>query len=77
MTVLQRSLLRQPSHLGKTLSEEHKRKISEGNKGKIVSEETRRKIVKTRMKHGGYKVNKETRRKISESKKGKKTWNTW
>lgn len=31
-------------NLGKTLSDEHKRKISEGGKGRVVTEETRSKI---------------------------------
>jgi len=55
------------SRLGKKLSEETKKKISEGNKGKIVSEKTREKI---RNKLIGRKCTLETRKKISISKKG-------
>lgn len=45
------------------LTEEHKRKISEGNKGKVISEETRQKRI-------GHIVSESTRKKISEKKMG-------
>ena len=60
--------------LGSRLTEEHKQKISEANKGKIVSKETREKISKANKgKPGpnkGKKFSKETREKISKSKIG-------
>jgi len=46
---------------GKTLSEEHKRKVGEGRKGKKMSEEAKRKIIKALI---GRPCSKETRRKI-------------
>ena len=61
---------------GKTLSEEHRRKLSEANKGKKHSDETRRKISEVRKgdRHPffGKKRSDETKRKMSEAKKGKK-----
>lgn len=68
---------------GKTLSKDHRRKIGDGNRGKIVSEETGRKISEanknmseeTRRKigaaHKGMKHTEEARRKMSESLKGR------
>jgi group I intron endonuclease len=53
---------------GKTLSEEHKRKISL-NRIYLVTEETKLKISKASK---GRKLSEETRRKLSESHKGKK-----
>jgi len=71
---------------GKKLSDEHKRKISEGGKGRVQSEETRRKISDTQKgrvfteEHSrkisdsskGKKMSVETRKKMSDSRKGKK-----
>ena len=56
---------------GRKFSDDHRRKISEANKGKSVkpvSDETRRKISESGK---GRVVSDETRRKISESNKGK------
>jgi len=57
------------SNLGVKYSEEIRRKIGEGNKGKIVSKETRRKIGEA---NKGFKHSEETRRKISKAGKGRK-----
>lgn len=54
------------------LSEEHKRKISELNKGKKLSFETRKKMSDS-WKNRSPMTNK-TRKKISESKKGEKNY---
>ena len=61
---------------GRTFSEEHRKKISESQKGRTspmkgvtLSEETRRKISES---HKGHTVSEETRKKMSESQKGKK-----
>ena len=63
---------------GKTLSEEHRRKISRSNKGspgpwkgKKRSEATRRKMSEAQK---GKSLSKEHRRKLSEANKGKKNW---
>ena len=56
-------------HYGKHLSEEHKKKIGEGNKGKHLSEETRKKIGEA---NKGRLHTEETKNKIRESHKGKK-----
>lgn len=48
------------------MDEEHKRKISEANRGQKRSEETKRKIGESRK---GHPVSEETRRKISEANK--------
>jgi group I intron endonuclease len=53
-------------------SPETLKKISDGNKGKIVSEETRRKMS---IAHRGKIVSEETRRKLSEARNGN-SWNT-
>ena len=67
--------------LGRKLSEEHKKNIGKGNKGKSVtmSGETRKKISdslkgNTRRKNGkkGWSPTEETRKKLSESLRGKK-----
>jgi len=50
-----------------TPSEEHKRKIGEGNRGKIVSKETRKKLSEVGK---GRVFSEEHRRRISEVKKG-------
>lgn len=55
------------SKLGKPLSEEHKRKVSESSKGRIKSPEERRKLSESLK---GHIVSEESRRKIRESKKG-------
>ena len=58
-------------YYGKHLSEEHRRKISEANKGKKckhLTEEHKRKISKS--KKGG-KLSEETKRNMSEAHKGK------
>lgn len=55
---------------GKKLSEEHKLKIAQSNKGKIrspLSEEHRRKISES---HTGRKMSEETKRKIGNKNKG-------
>ena len=56
------------SMYGKHLSEGHKNKIGEANKGRTVSEETREKIGAA---HKGKHHSSETKNKISETKKGK------
>ena len=53
-------------NFGKTLSEEHRMKISESKKGKALSDETRKK-----MSEAHKNMSEETRRKISEAHKGK------
>lgn len=59
-------------------SEEHKRKIREANKGRIISKE-QRDIISKRNKGNKYclgrKLSDETKRKISEAHKGKTPWN--
>ena len=57
------------SFFGRKHSEETKCKISQKNKGKIVSDEAKDKIYKA---NKGKIVTEECRRKISEAKKGKK-----
>ena len=54
------------SSLGTKHSEEAKKKISETHKGKIVSEETRKKMSEAKRN-----ISEETRKKISEGNKGK------
>ena len=54
--------------LGSKMSEEHKRKISESNKGRVVSEEQKQTHSK---KLKGRKLSKEHKRKISEGNKGR------
>ena len=56
-----------PPWLGKTHSEEAKRKMSETRKGRKVSEETKCKMSEA---HKGKKLSEEHRRKMSEAKKG-------
>lgn len=55
---------------GSKLTEEHKKKISDANKGRILSEEHKRKIRISR--HKGIPLSKETKRKISIA--SKKHW---
>ena len=61
---------------GKNLSEEHKQKISEANKGKIFSTEHCKKISESRIGSNnpnyGKSPSEETRKKLSDSNKGKK-----
>ena len=68
-------------HKGKTISEEHKRRISEANKGRpswnkgIPCSEEKKQKLRDNHKGGpqiGHKVSEETRRKISESLKRRK-----
>ena len=67
---------------GKPKTEEHKKKMSEARKGKLVgeknpmygkhhSEETRKKLSEAKK---GKQLSEETRKKMSESKKGKNIW---
>ena len=59
----------------KPLSEEHKRKIGIGNKGKIrrpLSEATKKKMSKAQKGHKGIVHTAKTRKKLSEINKGKK-----
>ena len=72
-------------HLGKNVSAEARKKMSEANKGKHLSAETRKKIsearkgkslsAETRKKMSEARINKpksaETRKKMSEAQKGK------
>ena len=63
---------------GKKLSEEHKRKISKGNKGKKLSEETRKKISEAQKGEKnhmyGKHLSEETKKKMSEARtNGKKS----
>jgi hypothetical protein len=56
------------THLGKIVSEETRKKLSEAGKGRIVNEETKQLL---REKNGGFLVSEETRKKISKGNKGK------
>lgn len=51
------------------MSEEHRRKLSEAAKRRVITQETRDKISKS---HKGLKPDDETRKKLSAAKKGKK-----
>ena len=53
---------------GKHLSEEHKKKIGEGNRGKQLTEETKHKMSLAKI---GKRFSDEARRKMSAAKKGK------
>ena len=55
--------------VGKKLTEEHKKKISESEKGKIVSKETREKL---RIANTGKKHTEEAKRKLSKIATGRK-----
>jgi len=57
---------------GKSLSEEHKRKLSEAGKGRVFSEETRKKLSE---KSKGRTMSEESRKKISQARKGHIPWN--
>ena len=69
------------SCVGNILTEEHKKKISESHKGKIVSEETKLKLknrkiseeskIKLRNFRKGKKLSEETKKKISSSNKNR------
>lgn len=68
---IRRDVRRPPSPKGRTLSDEHRRKISEGNRGKPLSEERRGKISES---HLGKKMptqSDEHRRKNSEAHRGR------
>lgn len=55
------------------ISEETKKKIGDGNRGKKLSQETKNKISKNHAKHNlGKKLSDKTKRKLSEFNKGKK-----
>ncbi len=54
------------------MSESHKKRISEANKGRVVSETTRKKMS---MSLKGRKITEETKRKMSLSSKGQTSWN--
>ena len=69
------------SHLGKKLSEEHKRKISESGKGRVsprkgkhLSEETKRKIAES---NKGRVYTEEHKRKIGEKNRDSKVLKHW
>lgn len=53
----------------KPFSEEHRKKISEGNKGKSLSKETKKKIGEG---NKGKTCSEETKKRMSEAKKGEK-----
>ena len=59
----------------KDFSKEHKRKLSESQKGKKLSEETKRKMSEVRKGKAGYwkgkKFSEETRKKLSDAYKGR------
>ena len=63
------------SFRGKTLSDEAKRKISEKNKGRIMSDDFREKVREIGKKRGGFMNGRhhtdEAKRKISEATRGK------
>lgn len=74
----QEDRLKFSSFLGKNHSEETKKKISDGNKGKIVSKESKEKMRKSHLGNQnrlGAILTEETKNKISESNKGKIAWN--
>lgn len=67
---------RPPSWKGRIKSETHRKNLSKAHIGKKLSEETKRKIIETKIKNGTLKSgmegkthSKETKQKISESKK--------
>jgi len=61
-----------PPMRGKKMTDAHKRKISEANKGRVVSVETREKIAATKR---GVPRSPETIAKTSRSLKGRAAWN--
>ena len=70
---------RPPSHKGKTKSKEHRQRLSKAHKGKVLSEETKHKIIQTKIeRYGSVKSGMEgkhhseaTKLKISKAKQGK------
>jgi len=60
-------------HWGKTLSEEHRRKVGEAGRGRFVPQEQRDRKSQTLM---GHLVSDETRGRMSKANKGRKPWNT-
>jgi len=63
-----------PCRTGKPLSEEHKKKISEANKGKIMPPKTKediKKQVESKIKNGNNKHSDETKAKMSKASLGK------
>lgn len=69
MTALEHKRLH---NIEKPKSEEHKRKISEAEKGRHLSEEWKRKISEA---NKGKHLSEEHKRKLSEAHKGKPAWN--
>ena len=72
------SLLKNHPTKGIPLSEEHKRKISKANLGKIISEETKEKNRQWQIKNNprrGSKCSEDHKRKISKANSGKNHWN--
>lgn len=65
---------------GTKQTEQHKQNISKGNKGRIVSIETRQKLSESNIgknaKPKGYITSEETKQKISESNRGKQKTQT-
>lgn len=61
--------------LGKKVSEETKKKMSEAKKGKSVDPELIKRQVATRIKNGTHKMSQETKDKISIANKGRSAWN--
>lgn len=65
------------AHLGKVLSKEHKKKISEGNKGKTITEKTRRKQSLAALGEKNHRFGKtptNARSVIGFSTEGNKSW---
>ena len=58
--------IKPPNRKGAILSEETKRKVSEGHKGKKHSEETKKKMSQSRI---GHQMSEDTRKKLSEANK--------
>jgi hypothetical protein len=71
---------RRKGRIGKPLSESHKRKIAEANRGtpKTMTEKRRKSDIEKGLKARGkpkQKHSEETRKKISEATKGRVPWN--
>ena len=62
-------------YIRKPFSEQHKRNMSESQKGKTPSEETKQRLAKSQIGHIGYmkgkKFSEETKQKMSIAQKGK------